>query len=82
MKGNFNVVSAILNVLENDVLEIFQQILVDWSALAMNENYFAVQTGCESVAKELANFVHFLVAENAISLDALVISGHSLGKNL
>lgn len=80
-KGNFNVVSSIINFLKNDALGIFQQILVDWAALTMDENYLMVQIGCESVASALANFLQFLVAENVMSLGKLVMSGHGLGKS-
>lgn len=79
--GNFNVVSKFQNLLRNAFLIGFQQILVDWSALALNLNYDTVRKACGSVADELAKLLRFLVDQNLTSLGTLVMSGHSLGKN-
>lgn len=78
---NFNLVSVFQNILRNVAFSGFLQILVDWSALALNIDYDIVRKGCGSVADELAKLLRFLVDQNLTSLGTLVMSGHSLGKN-
>ncbi|XP_037959926.1 phospholipase A1 [Teleopsis dalmanni] len=60
----------------------FNVIVVDWSLISSNVNYFGVVDLIEDLGFLLAEFVHFLHMRTGLHYDDVYLIGHSLGAQI